>query len=60
MENQLRGACIIQELLWQSGWQLRAGICLHTQWWSRPSSRFHPTPNIFCSQLFSSVKPLNL
>lgn len=31
VENQLRGACIIQELPWQSGRQPWAGICLPTQ-----------------------------
>lgn len=47
MENQLREVCIIQELLWQSGRQLWAGICLHTQRWCRPSSPDSTPPPIF-------------
>ena len=38
------------------GWHLSA----HTAVVPPFLSRFHPTPNLFCSQLFSPAKPLNL
>lgn len=48
--------CIDQELLWQSGRQLWAGICLHTAGSTLPSPDSTPTPNLFLLQLFSPAK----
>lgn len=61
VENQLRGVRVMQELLWRSGQQPRAGICRCTQRWSRPSSWLHPHTHLSCSlALLSSKTPESL